>query len=539
MTKQVKSKQRVADHGEVFTADREVNAMLDMVKQETGCVGSRFLEPACGDGNFVAEILRRKLEAAKRQSIPPNRKAPLPVEYERQSVMAVASIYGVDLMMDNVLACRQRLFEIWDREYAAVCKKAVNQDCRNVVRVILDRNILCGNTLSLKMVDENGKDTDDPIVFSEWTFAAGIQMRRKGDRFDKMPEGNCVSAFDAGKRHEPIRAAKTEDAFRIKFDVIIGNPPYQMSDGGAQASAMPIYNRFVEQAKKRNPRYLIMIIPARWYAGGKGLDTFRDTMLKDRRIRILHDFEYASDCFSEVEIKGGVCYFLWDRDHPGDCRVISHSGGEIVSEMERPLLEKQCDVFIRYNEAISILRKVMAFQEPSFSEIVHPAMTFGLRTFYKEFDSAEPKDGMVKLYANHSQGYIKRERIERGADYIGAWKVFVPEAVGSGNMATDVLKPILGEPYAVSTETYVMNGPYARREEAENVITYINTRFFHFMLGLKKITQHTTNKVYAFVPVQDFSRPWKDEELYQKYNFTEDEIAFIQSAVWPNKERVV
>lgn len=187
--KQVKSKKRVAEHGEVFTAEREVNAMLDLVKQETERVDSRFLEPACGDGNFVAEILHRKLEAAKKRSIPPRKKKPLPIEFEKQSVIAVACIYGVDLLIDNVLACRKRLFEIWNTEYEKICKNEVSEECREAVRFILSRNIICGNALSLKAVDSNGNDTDEPIIFSEWSFVMENKMQRKDYRFDKLLAG--------------------------------------------------------------------------------------------------------------------------------------------------------------------------------------------------------------------------------------------------------------------------------------------------------------------------------------------------------------
>lgn len=202
MTGQVKSRQRVADRGEVFTADREVNAMLDLVKQETERVDSRFLEPACGDGNFVAEILRRKLEAAKKRAIPPKKKKPLPMEYEKQSVIAVASIYGVDLMMDNVQACRERLYEIWDKEYKAICKKEVNDDCRAAVKFILNRNIVCGNALSFKAVDDEGNDTDEPIVFSEWAFIMGEKMQRKDFRFDKLLAGEYEPCAEKKKETE-------------------------------------------------------------------------------------------------------------------------------------------------------------------------------------------------------------------------------------------------------------------------------------------------------------------------------------------------
>lgn len=187
MLSQVKSKQRVADHGEVFTAEREVNAMLDLVKQETERVDSRFLEPACGDGNFVVEILRRKLEAAKKRATPPKKKRPLPLEFERQSIIAVASIYGIDLLMDNCIACRERLYKIWEKEYNQICAGERSPECEKIVSFILGRNIVCGNALSMMCVDENQNDTDEPIVFSEWTFPFNdTRIQRKDYSFAEL-----------------------------------------------------------------------------------------------------------------------------------------------------------------------------------------------------------------------------------------------------------------------------------------------------------------------------------------------------------------
>ena len=208
MEKQVKSRQRVADHGEVNTGEREVNAMLDLVKQETERVDSRFLEPACGDGNFVAEILRRKLEAAKRRATPPKKKKPLPLEFEKQSVIAVASVYGIDILLDNVLACRERLYDIWNTEYESVCGKEVSGDCRAAVRFILSRNIVCGNALSMKAVDEHGTDTDQPIVFSEWSFVMGNRMQRKDYRFDKLLAGDYEATAQEAKKRKPDQSGQ-------------------------------------------------------------------------------------------------------------------------------------------------------------------------------------------------------------------------------------------------------------------------------------------------------------------------------------------
>ena len=185
MDKQVKSKQRVADHGEVFTAEREVNAMLDLVKQETERIDSRFLEPACGTGNFLVEILRRKLAVVRK------RYAKSSYDYERNAVLAISSIYGVDLLSDNVIACRDRLFEIWDKEYTAVCKKDANDAARDAVRYILSQNIVCGNALSMMCVDENQQDTEIPIIFPEWTLPFNdARIKRRDYRFDVLLKEN-------------------------------------------------------------------------------------------------------------------------------------------------------------------------------------------------------------------------------------------------------------------------------------------------------------------------------------------------------------
>ena len=196
MKKQVKSKQRVADHGEVFTAEREVKAMCDLVKQETERIDSRFLEPACGDGNFLSEILSRKLAVVKKKY----KKSPL--DYEKNAILALSSIYGVDILFDNVLACRKRLFSIWDKVYKSVCKNESNNDTREAARFILSRNIVCGDALSLRCVDENGNDTGEPIVFSEWAFITGSQMQRKDYTFDELLNGDDVAKKKRAKKEQ-------------------------------------------------------------------------------------------------------------------------------------------------------------------------------------------------------------------------------------------------------------------------------------------------------------------------------------------------
>lgn len=478
---------------EVFTPPDVVNQMLDLLPQELfSDPNTTFLDPACKTGVFLREIAKRLIVGLQDK---------IPNLQERIDHIFHKQLFGIAITELTSLLSRRSLY----------CSKYPNGEYSISHFDTAEGNI---RFRRVNHVWSNGK--------CKYCGASEAQWKRE--------EGKETHAY------EFIHTNNPEKIFNMKFDVIIGNPPYQLSDGGAQASAMPIYNRFVEQAKKLKPRYLSMIIPARWYAGGKGLDNFRNSMLNDNSLRVIHDFVDAADCFSGVEIKGGVCYFLWNRDNTGNCAIYNHKGDEITSVMERPLLENNCDTFIRYNEAISILRKVLNAKEKSFSNMIFSAKTFGYRTYFTDFDIKDEsikyhKEDLILLYANHSKGYMRRKSFESGCEYLDCWKIFIPEAVGSGNMETDELKPILGAPKSACTETYIMNGPYKNEIEATNAISYIKTKFFHFMLGLKKNTQHTTKAVYQFVPMQDFSKPWTDEELYKKYNLSQEEIDFIESMI--------
>ncbi len=475
---------------EVFTPPEIVNQMLDMLPQELfRNPDTTFLDPACKTGVFLREIAKRLIKGLEPQ---------FPDLQERIDHIFHKQLFGIAITELTSLLSRRGLY----------CSKYPNSEFS------VSRFDTAEGNIRYKRIPHTWKD-------GRCIYCGASQ--REYDR------GNELETH----AYEFIHTITPEKLFDMKFDVIIGNPPYQLSDGGNGASAKPIYHLFVEQAKKLKPRYLSMIIPARWYAGGKGLDNFRNNMLTDDRLRIIHDFVNASDCFTGVEIKGGVCYFLWDRDYHGDCTVISHSGNKIISTMSRPLLEKNCDTFIRYNDAIQILHKVQALQEKTFDTIVSARKPFGFATDFRNYAKNVDMAHCIKLYAQKDIGYISRSQVEKNVEWIDLWKVYIPEAIGSGNMETDIVKPVLGEPQTACTETYVVVSPTTNKAMAENIISYINTKFFHFLLGLKKITQHTTSKTYSFVPMQDFSQPLTDKILYAKYKLTDDEIDFIESAIGP------
>ena len=476
---------------EVFTPPELANKIIDMLPQELfENPDTTFLDPCCKSGVFLREIAKRLIVGLERQ------------------------IPDLERRLEHI--CTKQLFGIAITELTSLLAR---------------RSVYCSKYPSSE--------------FSAYRFPEDkpqgniIYQRIK----HTWKDGKCIhcgasqSEYDRGAELEThayqfIHNLDVTKVSNMKFDVIIGNPPYQMSDGGAQASAIPLYHKFIQQAKKLKPRYLTMIVPSRWFAGGRGLDDFRDEMLHDERIRTIVDFPISSECFPGVEIKGGVCYFLWDKDGNGDCEIKTVRNN-IVSTMHRPLLEKGCDTFIRYNDAISILRKVQAFNESTMNTHVSSQKPFGFRTFVQ--GNEKSFIGAVKLYANKHIGYVSRGEILQNIGWVDKFKVYITRAYGAGEDFPHQIinKPFIGEPNSCCTETYVVIGPYETEEIAKNVLSYIQTRFFRFMVLLKKNTQDAPSRVYSFVPRQDFSKPWTDEELYAKYGLTEEEIAFIESMIRP------
>ena len=337
----------------------------------------------------------------------------------------------------------------------------------------------------------------------------------------------------------------------MQFDVIIGNPPYQLSDGGAGASAMPIYQKFVETARQLEPRYLTMVIPSRWFAGGRGLSAFRESMLRDQRLVALTDFLDSRDVFPSVDVAGGVCYFLWGPEGDGLCAVTSHRTTSQVSSMRRPLLEDGADVFIRYNEGISILRKVSERASRSdqragasrvnqgFVDRVSGQKPFGLRTFYRGHPEQRDPSDLIVLQAG-GRAWASRSDVTVAEDLIGKWKVFTSKSSSehAGQTDKDGRRRVLSltgvlPPGTIVTETYILIGTFDTEEEAKSCLSYARTSLFRFLVLLRLSAQDIPRSAYGFVPDQDFTRGWTDVDLYEKYGMSEEEINFIESMIKP------
>lgn len=322
----------------------------------------------------------------------------------------------------------------------------------------------------------------------------------------------------------------------MKFDVIIGNPPYQLNVGVVKENyAIPLFHNFVDQAKKLSPRFLTMIIPSRWFTGGRGLDEFRSIMLSDKRLRAIVDYSNSRDCFPGVDVSGGVMYFLWDRDYLGECEYTNVHDG-IRTTLQRDLQE--FPVFPRYNEAIPIIRKANELREDNLASQVSAQTPFGLHSNFK--GKKEHSQGSVAVISSSGIIYAQREEITRNPQWIDKYKVIFSKATSehAGQADKDGKRKVLSsirllEPNQVCTQSYLVAGVFDEERSARNLITYLCTRFARFLLVQAVTSQDLSRDKFCFVPVQDFSEPWTDEELYEKYGLTEDEIAFIESMIRP------
>ena len=475
---------------EVFTPPNIANLILDLLPKEIWSDRNiTFLDPVCKTGVFLREIAKR-LDAGLEREIP-NRQ-------ERINHILQKQIFGIAITEMTSLLSRRSLYcsRIANGKYS-LCEAFGNPQGN----IRFDR---------IEHRWENGQ-----------CLFCGANQEVYGRSEDLETHA-----------YHFIHTEKPEELFNMKFDVIVGNPPYQLSDGGFGRSASPIYQHFVQQAKKLNPRYLTMIIPSRWFAGGKGLNDFRNEMLNDSRIRKIVDFEDASECFPGVDIAGGICYFLWERDSTGPCEVVNkHNNSEVMTI--RPLNEFK--TFIRHGQAVPILRKILSKKEKSMAEQVSSRKPFGLPT------NARPtKTGDISLRWQKGEGPYNRKDVTVGVDMIDKWKVITSKVSydhagqpdKSGKRKVLSIVNIL-PPGTICTETYIVAGAFDNKLEAERLVEYLKTYFVRFLIAQLSFSQDITKERFLFVPALSMHTQWNDGQLFKRYDLSDQEIAFIESKIRP------
>lgn len=482
---------------EVFTPPKVANAVLDLLPEEVWSDPTlRFLDPGCKTGVFLREITKRMMGGLAET---------FPDEQERLDHILRNQVFGIAITELTAHMSRRTLY----------CSKRADGE-----HSIVTMSSAAGNVWFERVEHDyrNGRCQE--------CGASKEQMERDNRE-------NYAYAFI----HESGRKQVAEE-FEMKFDVIVGNPPYQMAGGGGGTNDTPLYNHFFDHAKALNPRYITMIMPSRWIAGGRGLDEFRAGMLKDQRLRHLVDYPNATELFPGVDIKSGVCYLFWDRDNPGTCSTTVVRGQDVSGPTDRLLGEY--DIFIRDERALEILHKVEALAEPSFIEILSGDTPFGLATNFRGYAKRAPRKGEVVVHASTNgtrhEGALNRSEISKNVSLIDEWKVLLP-AAGPGNSGGHVLpdmvlgRPVVAAPGSVCTQTYIVAGPVGSKLAGESIESYLRTRFLRFLVSLRKISQHAFRSTYTWVPQQTWDRAWTDEELYEKYGITEEEQAYIAEMI--------
>ncbi|MDX9974688.1 MAG: Eco57I restriction-modification methylase domain-containing protein [FCB group bacterium] len=479
---------------EVFTPPKLVSQMLDLLPAELWSdPKATFLDPGCKSGVFLREIAKR-LDAGLEARIPDRQ--------ERISHILKNQLYGLAITELTALLSRRSVY----------CSKTAN-----------GKYSVCG-----------GFDTPEGNIRFEriehtWENGRCVYCGANEENYGRGEElESHAYAF--------IHSEHPEGIFQMKFDVIIGNPPYHLKGGGGGTNDSSIYPLFVEQAINLQPRFLVMVTPSRWLAGGRNLDAFRKRMLTAGHIREFVDYTKMSTAFPGVDFEGGVGYFLWDRDAAGSCRYRLLLGDEALPPIERRLDEY--DIFVRDSRALAILQKVLAKREPTMEQIISGDTPFGLPTNFADYSKSKSK-GALTVYltvrGRRTTGWVRDKAIEKNRELISHWKVLLPEAYGErGALPAKVLgPPIVAPPNSVCTQTYLIAGPFESKLAASSVQSYILSRFFRFLVSLRKISQHALRSTYRWVPQQCWNRTWTDEALYKKYKLTSTEIAFIESMVRP------
>lgn len=523
---------------EIFTPPELANQMLDTLESVWAERNSganiwadhtiTFLDPFTKSGVFLREIAARLVKGLEEY---------IPDLQQRVNHILTKQVFGIGITQLTALLARRTVYCTKNATGKHSIAKSFDREWGNIWFERTE-HAWVGGTEKLITMDEHGKTV---------VRASNGHCKYCGASQKEYERSESLESHAYAFIHTDDIKTRTVELFgeNLHFDVVIGNPPYQLGDGGNGSSAKPIYQKFVEQAKTLEPRYLCVVIPARWYAGGKGLDEFRASMLSDDKIIELHDFPNTNDVFPGVNNRGGICYFLWANDYSGQATISGHEGGSIVSTMKRPLLEEGLNTFIRYNEGIEILQKVMRKENSGsplktilpharhFSSLVSSRNPFGLPTNFKG-DSSSGEASLL-VHRNGDNSYVHRKSVTLGKELIDSYKLLVSRASpGSDEYPHLVLsRPIVSGPGEVATDTYIAIGPFANEHEARMAAEYMSTIFFRFMVSLLRVSINVTRTVYQFAPKQDFSMLWTDEELGEKYGLTEADFDFMRRLVKP------